>query len=267
MQIVNGPQNNALSNLQIQADKSAAVTELLNLASLQRNVGQAVAVSDGRTIANGTCTAPIADRSLSHVDQVASARPHSDETIQGVFINGEDQIMTGNLKNVIASRKWNSEDLKAEFIQAYTSETEYNFDDWFNAFIDQHTDCMPDTDIDHVYEQSTDADNWEEKPEETPESIINERNNVEKAIRTAAQRITKPDHSGHGKGRRIPGGFKGDKHEKGQRRKDSRKAALGNNLEALLEHYAMLDGTEQTFQIDGTKKLLRKAGWSVPDSG
>jgi hypothetical protein len=116
-----------------------------------------------------------------------------------------------------------------------------------------------------MYDVSEDNRFWEPLPEplSEPKQVINERDNVEQRIRTAAQKIMRPDNSGHGSGKTIPKGVKGDKHEKGQRRKDTRKKALSNNLEDLLEHYAELGGDETTLE-PSTKKLLRKAGWAIP---
>ena len=183
--------------------------------------------------------------------------------IQPVFTNDDgDRVMTTSAKNTIMKGKWSNEKVKSDFIDTFKSEDEETLTAWTNDLADKES--VPDFLWDVLASQyDGNEEHWEAKPEEETEQLVNERNNVEKAIRAAAQRVTTPDSSGHGGGKTIPKGMKGDKHEKGQRRKDTRKKALSNTLEDLLAHYAELDGDETTLD-PSTKKLLKEAGWKVP---
>jgi hypothetical protein len=198
-------------------------------------------------------------------DMTSASHGSATSPVQAVFINNAGLQLSDSAKHDIMAGTWTVDEDKVAFLSQFGSDDEAELGEW----MEQRGDGIYNNEkLNSLVSGQEEEDDWvqAEEKEEEPESVINERNNVEAAIRTAAQKVTKKDNSGHGGGKTIPKGAKGDRHEVGQRRKDTRKKALSNRLDDLLEHYVALGGDEKTLD-PSTKKLLRAAGWVVPKGG
>ncbi len=186
--------------------------------------------------------------------------------LQAVFINADELHLSAAAKKKIMEGTWTDEADKAAFLEQYNSADAAVLLDWLAR---QDERIYNNDKLNDLSSDASEEGDWAPPEEEAPQSIVNERSNVENAIRTAAKKVTSKDSSGHGGGKTIPKGSKGDRHETGQRRKDTRKKKLGTQLEDLLDYYVEIGGNETTME-SSTKKLLKKAGWhvpSVPDEG
>lgn len=84
--------------------------------------------------------------------------------------------------------------------------------------------------------------------------------NLEQRIRSLAKAKAKPDHSGHGKGKKIKAGSSRDRHNKGEVRKATRVSKRDDALATALAEYGRAGGT--LAGLDRTTfKLLQKAGY------
>jgi Domain of unknown function (DUF4157) len=184
----------------------------------------------------------------------------STNPVQAVFVNDRGWHLSDVAKEKILKGKWTVAEDKVAFLSQFNSDDEAKLDDWMEK---RGNDIYDNEKLNGFILGEEEEEDWTQAEEAESEVIINERANVENAIRTAAVKCTKKDNSGHGGGKTIPKGTKGDRHEVGQRRKDTRKKALSNRLDHLLEHYVELGGSETTLD-SSTKKLLKDAGWRVP---
>jgi hypothetical protein len=182
--------------------------------------------------------------------------------VQAVFVNDMGWHLSDVAKGKIMAGTWEGTGDKAAFLSQFNSDDEAKLDEWMEGRGD---DIYENVKLNDLVSGQAEEEDWVPAEEEESEVVANERANVENAIRTAAVKCTKKDNSGHGGGKTIPKGTKGDRHEVGQRRKDTRKKALSNRLDHLLEHYVELGGDETTMD-SSTKKLLKAAGWTVPSA-
>jgi hypothetical protein len=106
-------------------------------------------------------------------------------------------------------------------------------------------------------EEDSDSDEEEGKSQGS-EQASNHLANIENQIRYWAKRAAKKDSSGHGKGKKIKKGNSKDKHEGGQTRKVTHKAAKAGSLAEALQDYKDAGGTLKDL-MQSTKKLLNKA--------
>ena len=126
---------------------------------------------------------------------------------------------------------------------------------------DEVTDDEEEEEEEEDEDEDEDEDEEEEEEEEEEEGnrelSVSERNrlaNLSRKHKVLSKKLAKKDNSGHGGGKNIPTGHKGDKHQVGQNRKKTRVKNIHKGIDKVADEYKKMGGNPK----DLGKKQNRK---------